>query len=81
MAVRMVGGVLALALAGVLGAVPGVSGAREPLAAVTVAVAPRLDFTSEQMALALAVSASPVAWCAKLDDLGLISRQLSEGRW
>ena len=56
MAVRMVGGVLALALAGVLGAVPGVSGAREPLAAVTVAVAPRLDFTAEQMALALAVS-------------------------
>ncbi|WP_373944002.1 murein L,D-transpeptidase [Paracoccus marcusii] len=56
MAVRMVRGVLALTLAGVVGGLPVVSGAREPLAAVSVAVAPRLDFTPQQMALALAVS-------------------------
>ncbi len=52
----MVGGVLALTLAGMLGTVPGASGAREPLAAVTVAAAPRLEFTAEQMALAMAVA-------------------------
>ena len=56
MAVRMVRGVLALTLAGVVGWLPVVSGAREPLAAVSVAAAPRLDFTPQQMALALAVS-------------------------
>ncbi|WP_394225042.1 L,D-transpeptidase family protein [Paracoccus marcusii] len=56
MAVRMVRGVLALTLAGVVGWFPVVSGAREPLAAVSVAAAPRLDFTPQQMALALAVS-------------------------
>lgn len=56
MAVRMVRGVLALTLAGVVGWFPVASGAREPLAAVSVAVAPRLDFTPQQMALALAVS-------------------------
>lgn len=56
MAVRMVRGVLALTLAGVFGWLPVVSGAREPLAAVSVAAAPRLDFTPQQMALALAVS-------------------------
>jgi murein L,D-transpeptidase YcbB/YkuD len=52
----MVRGVLALTLAGVVGWLPVVSGAREPLTAVSVAAAPRLDFTSQQMALALAVS-------------------------
>lgn len=56
MAVRMVRGVLALTLAGVVGWFPVASGAREPLAAVSVAAAPRLDFTPQQMALALAVS-------------------------
>ena len=56
MAVRMVRGVLALTLAGVVGWLPVMSGAREPLAAVSVAAAPRLDFTPQQMALALAVS-------------------------
>ena len=56
MAVRMVRGVLALTLAGVVGWLPVASGAREPLAAVSVAAAPRLDFTPQQMALALAVS-------------------------
>lgn len=56
MAVRMVRGVLALTLAGVVGWLPVVSVAREPLAAVSVAAAPRLDFTPQQMALALAVS-------------------------
>ncbi|QXI63974.1 hypothetical protein CP157_01708 [Paracoccus marcusii] len=56
MAVRMVRGVLALTLAGVVGWLPIASGAREPLAAVSVAAAPRLDFTPQQMALALAVS-------------------------
>lgn len=56
MAVRMVRGVLALTLAGVVGWLPVVSGAREPLTAVSVAAAPRLDFTPQQMALALAVS-------------------------
>jgi murein L,D-transpeptidase YcbB/YkuD len=52
----MVRGVLALTLAGVVGWLPVMSGAREPLAAVSVAAAPRLDFTPQQMALALAVS-------------------------
>lgn len=56
MTVRMVRGVLALTLAGVVGWLPVMSGAREPLAAVSVAAAPRLDFTPQQMALALAVS-------------------------
>ncbi|TNH41108.1 L,D-transpeptidase family protein [Paracoccus haeundaensis] len=56
MAVRMVRGVLALTLAGVVGWLPVASGAREPLTAVSVAAAPRLDFTPQQMALALAVS-------------------------
>lgn len=56
MAVRMVRGVLALTLAGVVGWLPVASVAREPLAAVSVAAAPRLDFTPQQMALALAVS-------------------------
>ena len=56
MAVRVVRGVLALTLAGVVGWFPVASGAREPLAAVSVAAAPRLDFTPQQMALALAVS-------------------------
>ncbi|WP_339817590.1 L,D-transpeptidase family protein [uncultured Paracoccus sp.] len=56
MAVRMVRGVLALTLAGVVGWLPVMSGAREPLTAVSVAAAPRLDFTPQQMALALAVS-------------------------
>lgn len=56
MAVRMVRGVLALTLAGVVGWLPVASGAREPLPAVSVAAAPRLDFTPQQMALALAVS-------------------------
>ena len=56
MAVRMVRGVLALTLAGVVGWLPVMSVAREPLAAVSVAAAPRLDFTPQQMALALAVS-------------------------
>ncbi|MBF5078236.1 L,D-transpeptidase family protein [Paracoccus sp. NBH48] len=52
----MVRGVLALTLAGVVGWLPVASVAREPLAAVSVAAAPRLDFTPQQMALALAVS-------------------------
>tara|TARA_R110001606_G_scaffold119705_6_gene251105 strand:- start:582 stop:2225 length:1644 start_codon:yes stop_codon:yes gene_type:complete len=52
----MVRGVLALTLAGVVGWLPVMSGAREPLTAVSVAAAPRLDFTPQQMALALAVS-------------------------
>lgn len=69
MAVRMVRGVLALTLAGVVGLLPVVSGAREPLAAVSVAAAPRLDFTPQQMALALAVS----------DDVDLASFYGSNG--
>lgn len=56
MAVRMVRGVLALTLAGVVGWLPVMSVAREPLAAVSVAAAPRLNFTPQQMVLALAVS-------------------------
>ncbi|WP_405405501.1 murein L,D-transpeptidase [Paracoccus sp. Ld10] len=51
--------VLALMLAGVIGAVPGAVFARDPLSDVTVAVAPRLDFTAEQMAMATAVSGDP----------------------
>ncbi|WP_277023569.1 L,D-transpeptidase family protein [Paracoccus hibiscisoli] len=56
---RWVAGVLSLAFAGLLPGVVPRAAAQEALFPVSVSVAPRLDFTRDQMALAMAVSDDP----------------------